>query len=156
MMSLHIWFYSGVAVLTGCLQPINLHAQQVQMHLVQSPGCTFSNQQSGALGLSQDWQTLSTEFIEGRRPSVRILNTGQVVLTTTQTNAHWTRNDAGISMSNSTIVLRDQPTLGNAVQLPLLITTAGYRDLYLEATGTSIANGFTAGVYKVSFSLSCL
>lgn len=132
-----------------------LHAQQVQMNLTQGPGCTFSNQQSGTLGISADWRTLSTEISEGRRPSVRILNTGQVTLTT-QNDVLWTHNNASISMSNSLVFLRDQPTLGKAINLPLLLTTPGYRDVYLEATATSPTNGLSAGIYKIGITLSCL
>lgn len=133
-----------------------LHAQQVQMNLVQSPGCTFSNQQRGTLGLSQDWRTLGTDLPEGRRPSVRVLNTGQVVLTTTQSFGLWTRDNAPFSMSNSIVFLRDQSSLGNAINLPLLLTTPGYRDLYLEATGTSSSGNFPGGLYRIAITLSCM
>lgn len=147
------------AVIACCLAG-QAHSQQrqaqMQMNLMQSVGCTFSNQQSGSLGLSQDWRTLSTETSEGRRPSVRVLNTGQVTLSNTQNFGVWLRDSAPFSMTNSTVALRDQPTLGNAINLPLVLNTPGYRDLYLEATGTSSSGTLPSGVYKIGITLNCM
>lgn len=133
-----------------------LAQQSVQMNFNQLPGCTFSNIQRGELGITQDWATLSTDLPDGRRPSVRVLNTGQVVLNANFGYAAWTHNGAPFSMVRVIMQLRDQPTLGNVVPVPLALLNPGYRDLYLEATGTSSRGTLPAGLYKASITLSCM
>lgn len=147
-----------------CMTGRNAPAQvTVEATFVQTAGCNFAAATPGVLGLSSDWQSMSTDNSGGQRASVLVTNVGSAIFAVGAYGFSWTRNGGQPGTAISTLLnIKDSATAGNTVVgmstgvYSLTYSNSGSRTLYLQAQGTSSSAFYNAGTYKVSVPISCL